>query len=57
MNKRSVFIIIAGILVALSVLLYYIHYLIFHDTHHIFIIHDGRPGFPSAGGAAGRYSN
>jgi len=37
MKNRSTFVIIAIILVALSAIAYYIHYLIFHDPHHIFI--------------------
>lgn len=35
--KRSDIIILAGILIVISTLAYYIHYLIFRDLHHIFI--------------------
>jgi hypothetical protein len=35
--KRSSLIILAIILIAISALLYFVHYLIFHDVHHIFI--------------------
>jgi hypothetical protein len=37
MRRFSNFIILAVILVTFSALLYFIHYLIFHDVHHIFI--------------------
>ncbi len=38
MLKRNSFIItLAGVFVALSIFTYFVHYLIFHDTHHIFI--------------------
>lgn len=35
--KRSDIIILAGILIAISSLAYFIHYIIFRDSHHIFI--------------------
>jgi hypothetical protein len=35
--KRSDIVILAGILIAISSLAYYIHYIIFRDSHHIFI--------------------
>ena len=35
--KRADFTILASILVAISILTYYIHYIIFRDPHHIFI--------------------
>lgn len=37
MKKHRSLIFIAAILVALSALAYYIHYLIFHDAHHLFM--------------------
>ncbi|MDD4924539.1 MAG: hypothetical protein PHF74_06905 [Dehalococcoidales bacterium] len=38
MLKRNSFIIIlATVFIALSVIIYFIHYLVFHDAHHIFI--------------------
>jgi hypothetical protein len=37
MRRYSNFIILAAILIATSALLYFVHYLIFRDTHHIFI--------------------
>lgn len=37
MKRHSFTIILAVILILLSVLLYFVHYLIFHDAHHIFI--------------------
>lgn len=42
MKNRTFLIIVAFILVACSALIYFIHYLIFHDEHHIFIfmLHD-----------------
>lgn len=42
MNKRTYLIVLAAILIAVSAVIYYIHFLIFHDEHHIFIfmLHD-----------------
>jgi hypothetical protein len=37
MRRYSNLVILAVILIAISALLYFIHYLIFHDVHHIFI--------------------
>jgi hypothetical protein len=37
MRRYSNLIILAVILIAISALLYFVHYLIFHDVHHIFI--------------------
>jgi hypothetical protein len=37
MRRYWLFILITAAFVAVSVFLYYVHYLIFHDTHHIFI--------------------
>ena len=37
MRRYSTFIMLAGIFMLLSALVYYVHYLIFHDVHHIFI--------------------
>jgi len=37
MRRYSNLIILAAILIAVSALLYFIHYLIFHDAHHLFI--------------------
>lgn len=37
MKDRRTLIITAAILVAISIVIYYIHYLVFHDPHHIFI--------------------
>ncbi len=37
MRRYSTFIILAGIFIFLSALVYFIHYLIFRDVHHIFI--------------------
>lgn len=38
MSKRNYFIIIlAGAFIALSITIYFVHYLIFQDAHHIFI--------------------
>ena len=37
MRRYLNFIILAAILIALSALVYFIHYAIFHDVHHIFI--------------------
>ena len=42
MKGYRIFLVAAVVFIAVSALLYYIHYLIFHDTHHIFIfmLHD-----------------
>ncbi|MBC8274908.1 MAG: hypothetical protein H8E40_08070 [Chloroflexi bacterium] len=37
MRRHLNFIILAAILIALSALVYFVHYAIFHDVHHIFI--------------------
>jgi len=37
MRRYSIFIILAGIFMFLSALVYFIHYLIFQDVHHLFI--------------------
>ncbi len=37
MRRYSNFIFLAAILIALSALVYFVHYAIFHDVHHIFI--------------------
>lgn len=37
MKEKRWFLLAAVLFVAVSVLLYYIHFLVFHDTHHIFI--------------------
>ena len=37
MRRYSTFIILAGIFILLSALVYFVHYLIFRDVHHIFI--------------------
>jgi len=37
MTRYRLFFIVAGILLAISVLTYGIHYAAFRDTHHIFI--------------------
>jgi hypothetical protein len=37
MRRYSNFIILAAILITLSALVYFVHYAIFHDVHHIFI--------------------
>src|SRR4030043_534365 len=37
MRRFLNFIILAAILIALSALVYFVHYAIFHDVHHIFI--------------------
>lgn len=43
--KRSDIVILAVILVAISTLAYYIHYIIFRDPHHIFIFMVGDLAF------------
>ena len=45
MRRYSPFILIGGIFIALSAILYYIHYLIFQDVHHIFIFMVGDLAF------------
>lgn len=37
MRRFSTFFVLAGIFILASGLLYYVHYLVFHDAHHIFI--------------------
>ena len=45
MRRYSTFFILAGIFMLLSALVYFVHYLIFRDVHHIFIYMVGDLGF------------
>ena len=45
MRRYSTFLILAGIFVLLSALVYFVHYLIFQDVHHIFIFMFGDLAF------------